>query len=106
MSIRNSFNLSQIINDVNEAGAAVQFGESEKDNRHDNNVTAAASLFYPLVVNYGVCSTHSLDVIKFIAKRSSLLNGQTLSKTLCNVHEQLSCRLWQYNAKLILALVC
>ena len=102
VSIRNSFNPSQIINAANEAGAATKFGESEKDNRHDNNVTAASGLFYPLVVEtYGVWSTHSLEVIKFIAIRSSLLK-QTHSKTLCNWHEQLSCRLWQYNVKLIL----
>ena len=47
VSIRNSFNPSQIINAANEAGAATKFGESEKDNRHDNNVTAANGLFLP-----------------------------------------------------------
>ena len=88
---------------ANEAGAAAKSGELKKDNRHDNNVTEAGGLFYPLLVEtYGVWSTHSLEVIKLIAKRSSLLNGQTLSKPFCNLHEQLSCRLWQYNAKLIL----
>ena len=82
MSIRNFFNPSQIINAANEAGAAAKFGESEKDNRHDDNVTASGGLFYPLVVEiYGVLSTHSLKVIKFSAKRSSLLNGQTFRKT-------------------------
>ena len=55
-----------------------------------------------MVETYGVWSTHSLEVIKFIAKRSSLLSGQTFSKTLCNLHEQLSCRLCQHNAKLLL----
>ena len=81
--IRNFFEPSQIINAANEAGVAAKFGESEKGNRHDNNVTAAGCLFHSLVVEtYGVWSTHSLEVIKFIAKRSSLLNGKTLSKTL------------------------
>ena len=71
VSIRNSFNPFQIINAANEAGAAAKFGESEKDNRHDDNVTAADGFFYPLVVQtyvYAVWSTHSLEVIKFIVK--------------------------------------
>ncbi len=44
---------------------------------------------------------HSLEVLKSIAKKTSLFNGLIFSKTLCNLHEQLSCKLWQYNAKLI-----
>ena len=44
---------------------------------------------------------HSLEVLKSTAKKTSLFNGLTFSKTLCNSHEQLSCQLWQYNAKLI-----
>ncbi len=44
---------------------------------------------------------HSLEVLKSIAKKTSLFNGLTLSRALCNLHEQLSCKLWQYNAKLI-----
>ena len=100
MSIRNSFGPSHIINAANKAGAA---GEAEKDLRYDDNVTAAGGLFYPLIVEtYGVWSAHSLEVLKSITKKSSLFNGLTFSKTLCNLHEQLSCRLWQYNAKLIL----
>ena len=42
VSIRNSFNPSQIIIAANEAGAAAKFGESEKDDRHDENVTACS----------------------------------------------------------------
>ena len=45
---------------------------------------------------------HSLEVLKSIAKKFSLFNGLTFSKILCNLHEQLSSGLWQYNAKLIL----
>ena len=81
MSIRNSFNLSQIINAANEAGAAAKFGELEKDNRHDDSSRRS---FLPIGGGnvWSIWSTHSLEVIKFIAKRSSLLNGQTLPNSL------------------------
>ena len=36
---------------------------------------------------------HSLEVLKSIAKKTSLFNGLTISRTLCNLHEQLSCKL-------------
>ena len=81
MSIWNSFKPCQIINAANEAGAAAKFGESEKGNRHDDNVTAAGGLLYPMVVEtYGGWSTHSLEVIKFIAKDCLCLMDKLLAK--------------------------
>ena len=102
VSVRNSFSPSHIINAASKAGVAAEAGECEKDLRHDENVAAAGGIFYPLIVEtYGVWSMHSLEVLKSIAKKTSLFNELTFSRTLCNLHKQLSCKLWQYNAKLI-----
>ena len=100
--VRNSFSPSHIINAASKAGVAAEAGECEKDLQHDENVAAAGGIFYTLIVEtYGVWSMHSLEVLKSIAKKTSLFNGWTFSRTLCDLHEQLSCKLWQYNAKLI-----
>ena len=81
---------------------AAEAGECEKDLGHDKNVAAARGIFYPLIVETnGVWSMHSLEVLKSIAKKTSLFNELTFSRTLSNLHEQLSCKLWQYNGKLI-----
>ena len=47
MSVRNSFGPSHIINAASEAGAVAEAGESEKDLRHDDKVTAAGGPFLP-----------------------------------------------------------
>ena len=38
------------------------------------------------------------EIIKIIARTTSLLNKLTGSKAVCNIHEQFSVCLWQYNA--------
>ena len=74
-----------------------------KDLRHDANVTASGGVFYPLVVeSFGTWSVRSLEVLKTIAKKTSLSQTLTISRAVCNLHELLSIRLWQYNARMIL----
>ena len=60
------------------------------------NVEVAGGLFYPLVVeSYGTWSPNSLQILKTMARRSSLRSG-------VSVHGRLSLRLWQYNARMVL----
>ena len=75
----------------------------EKDDRHDSMVTLSGGLLYPIVVEtFGTWSPYSLEVIKTIARKMSLVSSLSISKIVCNIHEQLSVRLWQYNAKMVL----
>ena len=68
-----------------------------------SNVTASGGVFYPLVVeSFGTWSVHSLEVLKTIARKTSLSQTLTISRAVCNLHELLSIRLWQYNARMIL----
>ena len=84
-------------------GAAADAGEKEKDKKHNDDVTHAGALFYPLVVeSLGFWSAHSLEMLKIIAKRAALHNNITVSQSVCNLHEQLSVCLWKNNARLIL----
>ena len=84
-------------------GAAADAGEKEKDKKHNDDVTHAGALFYPLVVeSLGFWSAHSLETLKIIAKRAALHNNIAVSQSVCNLHEQLSVCLWKTNARLIL----
>ena len=72
------------------AGNAAGAGEREKDQRHEANVASTGSIFHPLVCeSLGLWSPHSLKYL-------------TESQAVSNIHEQLSVKLWLYNAKRIL----
>ena len=45
---------------------------------------------------------HSLQVLKIIARRASFLNIAGISRSVSNLHQQLSVKLWLYNAKMVL----
>ena len=85
-------------------------GEREKDSRHEANVTSTGSIFHPLVCeSLGLWSPHSLEVVKTIARRLSFKRNLTVSQAVRDIDEQLSVKLWLYNAKMIwhrLALDC
>ena len=60
-------------------------------------------VFYPLVVeSYGTWTSSSLQTLKTIARRTSLRSSITVSRAIVNFHGQLSLRLWQFNARMIL----
>ena len=102
ISVRNSFT-NHFINNCTKAGAAAEAGEVQKDLHYDSDVTNAGASFYPMIVEtYGTWSTYSLEIIKVIARKTSLLNKLPVSRTVCNIHEQLAVRLWQYNARMVL----
>ena len=101
--LSNSFTSQHVNNCASRAGAAAHAGVIEKDDRHDSMVTLSGGLFYPIVVEtFGTWSPYSLEVIKTIARKMSLVSSLLISKIVCNIHEQLSVRLWQYNAKMVL----
>ena len=80
-------------------------GESEKDDRHREAVERTGCMFFPLAVEtlgVTVWSPNSLETLKIIARRTILSTGKTVSKAISNLHQQLSVRLWQYNARMIL----
>ena len=84
------------------AGAVAEAGEIEKDEKYDKVVTQAGGHFYPLIVEtLGHWSPSSLETLKIIASKASSMNSIPFSQTYSNLMEQLSVRLWQYNAKLL-----
>ena len=58
-----------------------------------------------MVESLGLWSPNSLQVLKAIARRTSFHNNATGSLCMCNLLQQLSCKLWLYNVRMILARV-
>ena len=88
---------------ASQPGAAAEAGGKEKDGKHNDDVTKAGSMFYPLVLEtLGFWSPHSLKTLKIIAKRAAIYNSITSSQAVCNLHEQLSVTLWKFNARMLL----
>ena len=102
VSVRNTMQPAYITKSANVAGTAAMAGEEEKDLRHDNEVTAAGGNFYPLVVeSYGYWTPSSLESLKTIAAKTTSRNRTTFSQAFNNLMQQLSVRIWQYNARMI-----
>ena len=71
--------------------------------RHDDEVTAAGGIFYRLAVEtLGLWTPYSLKILRSIASRISATSHMTFSKSLNNLLQQLSVKLWSYNARLVL----
>ena len=103
LTVKNSLQSLYIAQAVQRAGVAAEAGEKEKDCRHEGLVTATGSVFHPLVVeSLELWSPHSLKVIKTIARRLAFHGNLSVSKANTNLHEQLSVKLWLYNAKMLL----
>ena len=47
-------------------------------------------------------SPNSLQILKTIARRSSLRSGVSNSRAVADLHGRLSLRLWHYNARMVL----
>ena len=87
----------------NRAGAAAEAGVLEKDRRHEDMVKATGSLFEPLVVEtLGLWHPHSMRMLKIIARKTAFHHCQTISRTLMFLYEQLSVKIWLFNARIIL----
>ena len=84
------------------AGTAAMAGEEEKDLRHVNEVTADGGNFYPLVVeSFHYWTSSSLESLKTIAAKTTSRNRTTFSQAFNILMQQLSVRIWQYNARMI-----
>ena len=65
-----------------------------KDHLHETNIIASGAVFYPLSVqSFGTWSTHSLEILKSIVRKTLLLQSLTISKAVPNLLQQLSIRL-------------
>ena len=110
LTVRNTMQPSFLTQSAYNAGNAAAPGEMEKDHRHEANVTSTGSIFHFLVCeSLGLWLPHSLEVLKTIARRLSFTRNLAVSQVVSSIHEQLSVKLWLYNAKMIwhrLALDC
>ena len=103
VSVQNSFQPQYIVQAAQYAGVEAEAGEKEKDSRHEGFMKATGSVLHPLIVEtFGLWSSHSLLVIKNTARRIAFHENLSVSKATTNFHEQLSVKLWLYNAKMVL----
>ena len=103
LTVRNSFQHSYLLSSASTAGTAAAAGELEKDIRYLETVEASGCSFYPLAVeSFGVWTPSSLELLKSIARKTTLHTGTRFNQAINRLHEQLSTRLWRYNAKLAL----
>ena len=83
-------------------GVAAEAGEAAKDLHHAAAVEQAGGVFLPLAVeSFGVWTPHSFETLKRIAARTTTSSGLTANRALQNLLQQLSVRLWQFNARLV-----
>ena len=76
--------------------------EMDKDDRHDARVTSVVGVFYPLVVeSLGLWSPDRLETLKSISSKICAVLAVPFWKALKNLLEQLSVKLWLYNARVI-----
>ena len=102
VSVRCSLQLQFLSKTAVQAGAAGEAGEIEKDSKHEEDVLSAGGLFFPQVVeSLGLWTPSSLHTLRTIASRASSVNGIPLGLAVRNLLQQLSTRLWAYNARML-----
>ena len=85
------------------AGVASSAGEMDKDAKYDHNVSSAGCVFFPLVVEtLGLWTDSSISLLRRIAARTTLRSGVSQGQAFHNLLQQLSVKLWSYNAKMLL----
>ena len=85
------------------AGVASSAGEMDKDAKYDHNVSSAGCVFFPLVVEtLGLWTDSSISLLRRIAARTTLHSGVSQGQAFHNLLQQLSVKLWSYNAKMLL----
>ena len=71
--------------------------------RCNKTVESLGALFFPLVVeSFGRWTAHSIKLLKSIAGRVALSANISKSLAYSNLIQQLSIKLWSFNAKMIL----
>ena len=85
------------------AGVASSAGEMDKDAKYDHNVSSAGCVFFPLVVEtLGLWTDSNISLLRRIAARTTLRSGVSQGQAFHNLLQQLSVKLWSYNAKMLL----
>ena len=85
------------------AGIASSAGEMDKDAKYDHNVSSAGCVFFPLVVEtLGLWTDSSISLLRRIAAHTTLHSGISQGQAFHNLLQQLSVKLWSYNAKMLL----
>ena len=103
ISVRSSVHSGVITHSAVSPGFAALRGEMEKDARHRGLVEAAGGVFFPLVVdNFGVWTPSSIEVLRSVARTSTVRNGLSVSTSFRHLVERLCVQLYRYNAKMIL----
>ena len=75
----------------------------DKDAKYDHNVSSAGCVFFPLVVEtLGLWTDSSISLLCCIAARTTLRSGVSQGQAFHNLLQQLSVKLWSYNAKMLL----
>ena len=103
ISVQNRL-LPQFLNRASSGtGVAFSTGEMDKDAMHNHNVSSAGSVFFPLVVeSLGLWTVSGISLLRCIAAHTTLHSGVSRGQTFHNLLQQLSIKLWSYNAKMLL----
>ena len=102
VTVRNSFQPKSIQHSAITGGAAARAGEEEKDLRHEEEVESGGGTFFLLVVeSFGIWSDGSLRSLRLIARKTTTRCTFPFTLAFSNLMQQLSVRLWQFNARMI-----
>ena len=78
-------------------------GELEKDYKQEDSVLKCGGQFFPLAVeSFGFWTPASLQTLRTIVAKTTTYNGIGLQQAFSNLLQQLSVRLWQHNARMII----
>ena len=103
ISVRSALHSGVITCSASSPGFAALKGKMAKDARHRDLVEAAGDVFYPLVVdNFGVWTPSSIEVLRSIARSSTVRNGLSVAIAFYHLVERLSVQLYRYNARMVL----
>ena len=103
VSVRSTLHSGVLSHSAITPGFAALRGEMEKDAKHKALVEAAGGEFLPLVVdNFGIWTPSSVEILRSIARISTVWNGLSIGKAFHQLVERLSVQLYHCNAKMIL----
>ena len=102
VTVRNTLQPAFLAEAAVRPGMVAEAGEAAKDLHHAAVVEQAGAMFLPLVMeSLGVWTPHSLETLRDIAARTITASGLTSERALTNLLQQLSVRLWQFNARML-----
>ena len=104
VTVCNSFQQRFVSHSASNAAFAALEGEISKCMKYDTQVFSSGALFFPFAVeSFGTWSDVSLNTLKTIAYKTVSVSSIPFSQFLNNLLQQLSVKLWSYNARMILS---